>query len=137
MPGHATDGSEEGDSLPLSLQALLEAWPAILATLRSDNAMLGAVIEDAQPIALDGDRLVLAFAQDAAFLRRKAEDRANRSALSAAVTHVTGRSLSFDYELRERAEPTKPLLLSDDELARRLKDEFDGVELTGEQEETR
>ena len=43
--------------------------------------MLGAVVDDARPVELDGDRLVLAFGEDAAFLRRKAEERANRGAL--------------------------------------------------------
>jgi DNA polymerase-3 subunit gamma/tau len=124
-----------GDALPLTLQALVEAWPAVVATLRSSNAMLGAVIEDAQPVALDGSRLVLAFAADAAFMRKKAEDRASRSALSDAVTKVTGRLLSLDYELRELDDPAEPTTLSADELVRRLKDEFDAEELPAVEEE--
>jgi hypothetical protein len=97
--------------------------------------MLGAVIEDAQPVALDGSRLVLAFAADAAFMRKKAEDRASRSALSDAVTKVTGRSLSLDYELRELDDPAEPVTLSAEELVRRLKDEFDAEELPAVEEE--
>jgi len=97
--------------------------------------MLGAVVEDAQPVALDGSRLVLAFAADAAFMRKKAEDRASRSALSDAVTKVTGRSLSLDYELRELDDPAEPLTLSAEELVRRLKDEFDAEELPAVEEE--
>jgi hypothetical protein len=121
--------------MPLTLHALVEAWPAVVATLRSSNAMLGAVIEDAQPVALDGSRLVLAFAADAAFMRKKAEDRASRSALSDAVTKVTGRSLSLDYELRELDDPAEPVTLSAEELVRRLKDEFDAEELPAVEEE--
>ena len=124
-----------GDAMPLTLQALIEVWPAVVATLRSSNAMLGAVVEDAQPVALDGSRLVLAFAADAAFMRKKAEDRASRSALSDAVTKVTGRSLSLDYELRELDDPAEPLTLSAEELVRRLKDEFDAEELPAVEEE--
>jgi DNA polymerase-3 subunit gamma/tau len=131
----ATAGEPTGDALPLTLQALIEVWPAVVSTLRSSNAMLGAVIEDAQPVALDGSRLVLAFAADAAFMRKKAEDRASRSALSDAVTKVTGRSLSLDYELRELDGPAQPLTLSADELVRRLKDEFDAEELPAVEEE--
>jgi DNA polymerase-3 subunit gamma/tau len=131
----ATAGEPSGDALPLTLQALVEAWPAVVATLRSTNAMLGAVIEDAQPVALDGSRLVLAFAADAAFMRKKAEDRASRSALSDAVTKVTGRLLSLDYELRELDDPAEPTTLSADELVRRLKDEFDAEELPAVEEE--
>jgi hypothetical protein len=121
--------------MPLTLHALVEAWPAVVATLRASNAMLGAVIEDAQPVALNGSRLVLAFAADAAFMRKKAEDRASRSALSDAVTKVTGRSLSLDYELRELDGPAESATLSAEELVRRLKDEFDAEELPAVEEE--
>jgi DNA polymerase-3 subunit gamma/tau len=125
-----------GDALPLTLAALIEAWPAVISTLRSTNAMLGAVVEDAQPVALDGSRLVVAFAEDAAFLRRKAEDRASRTALSEAVTQVTGRSLSLDYELRALGTKTKPEPLTEEEMVRRFKDEFDAEELPSADEET-
>jgi DNA polymerase-3 subunit gamma/tau len=125
--------NQAGDAMPLTLQALIEAWPAVVATLRSDNAMLGAVLEDAEPIKLDGSRLVLAFAQDAAFLRRKAEERGSRAALTSAVTRVTGQAFSLDYELRERPAPAT---LTEDELLRRFKDEFDGEELHDDDEET-
>jgi DNA polymerase-3 subunit gamma/tau len=149
--GHAAQGMDEpkepaisaapalepaGDAMPLTLQALVEAWPAVVSTLRSSNALLGAVVEDAKPIQLDGSRLVLGFAADAAFMRKKAEDRASRTALSEALTQVTGRSLSLDYELREHEAPEEPVTLSEEELVRRLKDEFDGEELpSGDEEE--
>ena len=125
----AQAGEVAGEDLPLTLQALIEAWPAVVATLRSENAMLGAVVEDAEPVELDGSRLVLAFAEDAAFLRRKAEDRASRTALSDAVTQVTGRSLSLDYAMRAPGTKLAPENLSDEELVRRFKVEFDGEEL--------
>jgi len=131
----ATAEEPTGDAMPLTLQALVEAWPAVVATLRSSNAMLGAVVEDAQPVALDGSRLVLAFAADAAFMRKKAEDRASRTALSDAVTKVTGRSLSLDYELRDLDDSAEPVTLSAEELVRRLKDEFDAEELPAAVEE--
>jgi DNA polymerase-3 subunit gamma/tau len=130
--GQAVTTSPVGDAMPLNLQALIALWPAVVSTLRSSNAMLGAVIEDAQPVELDGSRLVLAFAADAAFLRRKAQDGASRRALSAAVTQVTGRSLSLDYELRA---PEAEVTLSEEELVRRLKDEFDAEELPSVDEE--
>jgi DNA polymerase-3 subunit gamma/tau len=133
--GLAASPDPTGDAMPLTLQALVQAWPAVVATLRSSNAMLGAVIEDAQPVSLDGSRLVLAFAADAAFMRKKAEDRASRTALSEAVTRVTGRSLSLDYELRELDDPVEPVTLSAEELVRRLKDEFDAEELPSAEEE--
>jgi DNA polymerase-3 subunit gamma/tau len=124
-----------GDALPLTLQRLLDAWPAVVETIRSSNALLGAVIEDAEPVALDGRRLVLAFAEDAAFQRQKAEDRASRTALAQAVTQVTGCDVSLDYESRARAAKPSAPPLSADELAKRLMEEFDGEELTAVQAE--
>jgi DNA polymerase-3 subunit gamma/tau len=114
---------------PLTLERLVSLWPDVLDTVRAGNAMLGAVVDDARPVELAGDRLVLAFGEDAAFLRKKAEERATRSALTEAVRAVTGHALTFTYELREGEGPSQPLPLSEDELVARLKDEFDAEEL--------
>jgi DNA polymerase-3 subunit gamma/tau len=113
----------------LTLEALLGLWPEVLETVRSANAMLGAVVDDARPVELAGDRLVLAFGEDAAFLRKKAEERATRTALTEAVRAVTGHALTFSYELREGQAAPAPRALSEDELVARLKDEFDAEEL--------
>jgi DNA polymerase-3 subunit gamma/tau len=124
-----------GDALPMTLQSLLDAWPAVVATIRSSNALLGAVIEEAEPVALDGGRLVLAFAEDAAFQRQRAEDRASRIALTQAVTQVTGCDVSLAYESRAPSSEPPPSPLSAEELAQRLMEEFDGEELTAMQAE--
>ena len=97
----------------------------MLDTVRAANAMLGAVVDDARPVELDGDRLVLAFGEDAAFLRRKAEERANRGALGEPLRAVTGHALTLSYELREGDGAATPQPLSEDELVARLLDEFD------------
>jgi DNA polymerase-3 subunit gamma/tau len=131
----AAQPAEAGEHLPLTLQSLIEAWPAVLDTVRTGNAMLGAVVEDARPVALDGNRLVLAFAADAAFMRRKAEDRANRTAVTDAVRSVTGQSLSLDYELREGEGAPAPAVLSNEEMVRAFKAEFDAEELADTSEE--
>jgi DNA polymerase-3 subunit gamma/tau len=114
---------------PLTLERLVSLWPDVLDTVRASNAMLGAVVDDARPVELAGNRLVLAFGEDAAFLRKKAEERATRSALSEAVRAVTGHALTFSYELREGEGASQPPALSEDELVARLKDEFDAEEL--------
>jgi DNA polymerase-3 subunit gamma/tau len=113
----------------LTLERLVSLWPDVLDTVRAGNAMLGAVVDDARPVELAGNRLVLAFGEDAAFLRKKAEERATRSALTEAVRAVTGHALTFSYELREGEGAPAPLPLSEDELVARLKDEFDAEEL--------
>jgi hypothetical protein len=113
----------------LSIERLIALWPQVLENVRAANAMLGAVVDDARPVELAGDRLVLAFGEDAAFLRKKAEERATRTALTEAVRAVTGHALTFSYELREGHAPPPPQQLSEDELIERLKNEFDAEEL--------
>jgi DNA polymerase-3 subunit gamma/tau len=121
----------------LSFERLIALWPDVLDTVRASNAMLGAVVDVALPVELAGDRLVLAFGEDAAFQRKKAEERATRSALGEAVRAVTGHALTFAYELREGDPSPPPQQLSEDELVARLKDEFDAEELGDSEEEER
>ena len=126
-----------GDVEPLSLEDLRRVWPTVLDTVRATNAMLCAVVGDAEPVELAGDRLVLAFGEDAGFVRRKAEERANRAALSEAVRAVTGHVVTLTYELRAGEGPPEPVALSDDELVARLVDEFDAEVLGDTDEEAR
>jgi hypothetical protein len=115
----------------LTLERLRGVWPAILDRVRSSNALLAAVIDHAQPVELAGERLVLAFQETDAFLRRKAEDRANRSAVTDAVRTVTGRAFQLAYELRQLGPAAAEEPLSEDEWVSRLKEEFDAEELEG------
>jgi len=126
-----------GDVETLSLDDLRRVWPTVLDTVRATNAMLCAVVGDAEPVELAGDRLVLAFGEDAGFVRRKAEERANRAALSEAVRAVTGHVVTLSYELRAGEGPPPPIPLSDDELVARLVDEFDAEVLGDTDEEAR
>jgi DNA polymerase III subunit gamma/tau len=136
VPGAATAAVAPPARL-LTLEAIVGVWPDVLDTIRASNAMLGAVVDDAHPVELDGDRLVLAFGEDAGFLRKKAEERATRTALGDAVRAVTGHALTFSYELREGHGPPAPSLLSEDELVARLKEQFDAEELGDTDEEDR
>ena len=115
----------------LTLERLVELWPAVLEAVGQTNKMLAAVIADAGPVELTDRRLVLAFPADSAFLRRKADDQPNRKAVADAVRAVTGRTLSLAYDLRElegsAVGPAAPL--TEEEWVARLKAEFDGEEL--------
>ena len=115
----------------LTLERLVELWPAVLEAVGQTNKMLAAVIADAGPVEVTDRRLVLAFPADSAFLRRKADDQPNRKAVADAVRAVTGRTLSLAYDLRElegsAVGPAAPL--TEEEWVARLKAEFDGEEL--------
>ena len=69
--------------------------------VRGEHAMLGAVIKDARPVALEGFDLTLAFASTAQFLRKKAEDPANRAIVGEALRSLAPGRWRLSYELRD------------------------------------
>jgi DNA polymerase-3 subunit gamma/tau len=131
----------------LDLDGLRSVWPAILDTVRDHNAMLAALLDGATPVALRpagaagarGDELTVAFAESAAFLKRKAEVGANREALTHAIHTVSGRRVRLAYELRpdsldgDGPKPPNPPL-SEEALLARFMAEFDAEELDEEEE---
>jgi DNA polymerase III subunit gamma/tau len=118
------------------LDSLLAVWPAVIDVVRADNALIGALIADARPAAVDGEDLTVAFASTAAFLKKKAEHPDNRAIVSEALRQVTGGRWRLSYELLEAdaelasagAAPTE------EEWVRRFMEEFDAEELLSDQE---
>jgi DNA polymerase-3 subunit gamma/tau len=117
------------------LESLRPLWPAVVELVRGEHAMLGALIAEARPVAVDGEDLTLAFSSTAQFLKKKAEDPANRMAVGEALRAVTGERWRLSYELldepvdhdrRQEGEPTE------EEWVRRLMEEFDAEEILGE-----
>jgi hypothetical protein len=92
-----------------------------------ENGMLGAALGAARPLALEGDRLVVAFPPDAAFVKKKAE--ANRELVQRALRGLSGQSLSVAYELRDDGVAGGPVLLGEEELIERLRAEFAAEEV--------
>ena len=89
--------------------------------------MLGAALGAARPVALEGDRLTVAFPPDAAFVKKKAE--ANRELVQRALRGLSGGAFNVVYELRDDATPTGPALLGEEELIERLRAEFAAEEV--------
>jgi DNA polymerase-3 subunit gamma/tau len=115
-----------------SLELLRSLWPAVVDLVRGENALLGALIEEAQPVAAAEGQLTVAFASSAPFLKRKAEDPANRAAVTAALGNVAGGRWRLSYELRgelDAQEAGRPVASTEEEWVRRLMDEFDAEEL--------
>jgi hypothetical protein len=101
--------------------------------VRAENALLGALIEEAEPVALTGQELTVAFAAGAPFLKKKAESQANRAVVTAALQTVTGARYSLCYALGEEVGAgAKPSVSTEEEWVRRLMEEFDAEELSGE-----
>lgn len=128
-------------AVELSLDRFGEVWPAVVESLRDEKPMLAALLEDCAPASLTDDGLTLAWPESSAFLKRKAEDPANRDLIAKAIRSVTGSSLRLAYELRAEGVPLPTAAasavpkLSDEDLVQRFKDEFDAEELPPEPEE--
>ncbi len=119
---------------PVGLEQAIELWPAVVAQVRERNAMLAALLADAQPVACGERELTVAFPAGAAFLKRKAEQEDHRRAAGEVWRLVSGCELALRYELGEvpEREDGAPVL-SGEELVRRFIEEFDAEEIPGEE----
>ena len=119
-------------ALPVDLDHVRSLWPAAVEAVREENAMIGAFLADARPVELNGVRLTIAFAEGAAFSKRKAEDK--RALLVQALRDLTGHSLELVYELRESENGGEGALdasssMTEEQLLERLKQEFGATEV--------
>jgi DNA polymerase-3 subunit gamma/tau len=116
------------------LNSLLAMWPAVVDLVRGENALLGALIAEARPVSASGDEVVLAFAMTAQFLKKKAEDPANRMTVGEAMRAITGTRWRLSYELRETPSEHRGGggERSEEEWVRRFMAEFDAEEVAGE-----
>jgi DNA polymerase-3 subunit gamma/tau len=141
-PADAAASAASGEAATPTAQAiaddlapLLSWWPAVVELVRTDNALLGACIEEARPVEVTGEDLTVAFSATAPFLKKKAENPDNRAAVTAALRDVTGRRWRLSYELHDvlaGAEGEGPGALSEEEWLKRFIEEFDAEELTAE-----
>ncbi len=126
------------EPLPRDIESVYALWPAVVDLVRSEHALLGAVIGEARPVAVDGEELTLAYPFAAEFYKKKAEDPANRAAVGEALGALAGGRWKLRYELRdtpasegEQGSPAR----SEEEWVARFMEEFDAEELTDAQDE--
>ena len=94
--------------------------------------MLGAAL-GGPPGSPRRERLTVAFPEDAAFVRKKAE--ANRELVQRARSEVFGgRRLAIVYELRGDVAADTAATLADEELIERLRAEFAAEEIFDDEE---
>jgi hypothetical protein len=117
----------------VELDQLQAIWPAVAEAVTEENGMLGAALGAARPMAIEADRLTVAFPPDAAFVKKKAE--ANRELVQRVLRGLTGHTLAVAYELREEALPPAPELLGEEELIERLRAEFAAEEVFEQEEQ--
>ncbi len=144
-------GGEAGDAAPtgpagldpadLTLESLMQAWPAVLDQLAKAAPALAAFFEDARPVGFDaGDAVVeISFPAGATFNKRKAEVPEQRERVAEALKTVTGQGLKPSYVLLDGDGPAPeapPAAGNEDqgfdekELLERLKSEFDAEEVS-------
>jgi DNA polymerase-3 subunit gamma/tau len=114
------------------LESVSAVWPAVVELVRAEHSLLGAVICEAWPIAVDGDDLTLAFASSAQFLKKKAEDPNYRAAVSEALGSIAGGRWRLSYELSDElagADRPGSSEHSEEEWVARFMQEFDAEEV--------
>jgi DNA polymerase III subunit gamma/tau len=111
----------------LDIGRVVEMWPAVAEAVGQQNAMVAALVAEARPSALEGDRLTISFPADAGFHKKKAE--ANRDLVLGALRSLTGTALAVAFELSETTEAPATLTLGEEELLERLKQDFGAEEV--------
>ncbi len=128
---------EETPAAPgTGLASISSMWPAVVEVVRGENALLGALVAEARPVAVHDDELTLGFAST--FLKKKAMDPANRMTLGEALRAVTGGRWRILYELREDlADPPgdEPEQGSEERWLARFMEEFDAEEIPAQPEQ--
>ncbi|MBA2349634.1 MAG: hypothetical protein H0V81_15210, partial [Solirubrobacterales bacterium] len=124
----------------MDLAALKELWPAVLSTLREQHQLLHGVIAPAVPVALEDHELVLAYARDQAFFRRRAETTDHRTALAEVIRTLAGFQPRLRFELVDPSalgadQPPEPVI-SETEWIERFKTEFDAQEIDPDPQES-
>ena len=118
---------------PEDLQAVVELWPAVVELVGAGHALCGAVIADTRPVELAGEDLIVGFPTSAAFLKKKAEDPANRQIVTEALRQLAGGRRRISYELREDLDDAggedAAHAYTEEEWIERFKSELDAEEI--------
>jgi DNA polymerase III subunit gamma/tau len=125
----------QSDAPGIDVDKLKSLWPAVVDQVRSENAMVGACLEAARPLSIEGDRLTICFPTMGGFSKKTVEK--NRELVQTALRALTGSSFALDYEMNDEADPDSPLAagLSDEELIERLKRDYGATEIFDDEQE--
>ncbi|MFN2617427.1 MAG: DNA polymerase III subunit gamma/tau [Thermoleophilaceae bacterium] len=130
-PAVAQPEPQAGTAPEPDLERLRTLWPAACEAVREENAMVGALLAHAEPMAVEGGRLTVAFPADAAFSKKKAES--NRELVARAVRGLTGSELGVIFELSDELQGGAAATLDEEQLVERLKAELGAEEVFDEQ----
>ena len=132
-PVPVTEGSDELP--PLELDQIREQWRNVILPAVQDRSIpISTMLAEAQPIELEGSRLLIEFPPYASFHRNLAEEPKNASILAEVLHEITGRrlvpvfSIGTAVEVDTDAEPgAEPA--TEEDIVSLLKNTFDAREL--------
>jgi DNA polymerase III subunit gamma/tau len=117
----------------LDLEQIQNAWKqAILPAVGERSIPTASVLNEARPVELAGDRLVIEFPAAASFHRNLAEESKNATLLADILYEVTGRKLTLAFavgegEAEEAGEEDTPA--TEEEIISLMKTTFDAREV--------
>jgi DNA polymerase III subunit gamma/tau len=119
---------------PVELSEIQSAWKqAVLPAVGERSIPTASVLNEAKPIELSGDRLVIEFPPAASFHRNLAEEPKNASLLADVLYEVTGRRLTLAFAIGE-GEPEddadeEDAPVTEEEIISLMKSTFDAREV--------
>ena len=135
-PVDTSSTEDQGDRPPLELDQLQQLWQqAIVPAVAERSIPAGSVLNEARPVELAGERLVIEFPAAASFHRNLAEEPKNSTLLMEAIREVTGRRLELAFVVgegsgEEEAGEHEPE--TEEEFIALFKDRFDAREVDGD-----
>jgi DNA polymerase III subunit gamma/tau len=133
-PTQAATAAAPAAVVTRDLDSMIDLWPAVVELVGAGHALCGAVITDARPVSVSGEDLIVGFPTSAAFLKRQAEDPANRAIVTDALSQLAGGRWRLSYELHEElddsdASGSEPGTWTEEEWVARFKAELDAEEI--------
>ena len=133
-PPPVTEPSDPAEAKPkLELNEIQTAWKqAILPAIGERSIPTASVLNEARPVELAGERLVIEFPPAASFHRNLAEEPKNASLLAEVLYEVTGRRLTLAFAIGEgEAEETEAedVPTSEEDIISLMKSTFDAREV--------
>ncbi len=117
-------------ALQVEIGQVIEIWAALLETIATEQAMVSAALQRAQPVEIRGGALIVAFGQNDSFNRRMVADNAEaRAAVADALEALLGRPIRIDYELRDLGGVEEAVAIGGDALVELIVETFDAEEI--------